>query len=178
MDWQIAFAEIEELLVSLIPKRVRELAIPIPVYCVMVEYYSSTVVGDVVPTLKLPSDSFRRRVQEARGTDAPHFLWSPPEVPHSSDIFTASLKSDELLAKVRAHPNLVSRKMARAVALRLNELDWTQILPVSDGFVVVAADATQAFADEFGDIKASIGERRWTDLIARRLIGATEPYQL
>lgn len=178
MDWTGAFAEIENLLVSLIPDRVRELRIPVPVYSLMVEYYTSAVVGAPVPTLKLPSAAYMQRVAEAHGKDAPHYLWSPPELPDSPDIFACSLQNDELLAKVQAHANLVSRKMARAVALRLNDLDWTKIAPVCDGFVVVAADATSAFADEFADIEASVGKARWNDLIAKRRIGATHPAQL
>jgi hypothetical protein len=178
VTWETVFAEIEQLLVSLIPRRVQELAIPIPVYCLMIEYYSSSVAGDVVPTLKLPSVAFRSRVQSARGKESPHYFWSPPELPACADIFTASLQDESLLAKVRAHSNLVSRKMARAVARRLNNLDWTRIAPVSDGFVVVAADATQTFGDLYGDIKASIGEARWNDLIARRLLGAAEASRL
>ena len=174
MDAQVAFAEIEEILVARIPERVRELKIPVPVYCLMIEYYSSTVVGDVVPTLRLPSESFRTRVQMEKRAEAPYFLWSPHELPHSPEIISAALDDGLLVTKIRAHPNLVSRKMARNVALRLNELDWSEMTPIADDFVVIAADATQAFADTFGDIKASVGERRLDRLRSCGLIGGKQ----
>jgi len=174
MDWQVAFTEVEEMLVSLIPQRIAKLLIPAPIYCLMIEYYTSTVAGDMTPTLRLPTVAFRDRILAEKGDLAPYHLWSHAELPHCAEILSASIDDAPLLAKVRAHPNLVSRKMARKVAARLNAGNWTRIAPVADGFVVVAADASQSFGDTSGDIRASIGDARFADLQSRGLIGRQE----
>ena len=178
MDWQVVFAEIEDHLVALIPQRVRDLRMEVPVYCLFIDYYSSAVLGDLVPTLRLATVSLRDRVLATKGAEAPYYLWSPQELPNSREVINATLDDEVLLAKVRAHPNLVSRKLARSAALRLNELDWSRILPVAEVFVVIASDATQAFADTFGDIKASISEERLERLRSRGLLGMKSWFQL
>jgi hypothetical protein len=178
VDWQVIFSKIESRLVTRIQAVVRALHFQSPVYCLMINYYSSTVLGDVVPTLRLPTVSLRDRVLATKGSEAPYYLWSPQELPNCPEVISAALDDDELLALVRAHPNFVSRKMARNVALRLNEVDWSRIARVAEDFVVIAADATQAFGDTFGDIKASIGDERLDRLRSSGWMGTSSWYQL
>lgn len=178
MDTQAASKEIEDLLFALIPRRVGELRISVPVYCLMVRYYSGSEYGDAVPSLELPADSLRRRIQKEKGEKAPYFFWSQFELPHCSEVFTATINDPTLLAKVRLNPDLANRSLAQRVALRLNALNWSQVTSVTDDFVVIAADETQEFGDTFGDIKASIGEERLANLRARKLIGSESWYHL
>ncbi|MBC7854701.1 MAG: hypothetical protein IAF94_14810 [Pirellulaceae bacterium] len=178
MDTQAASREIEDLLFALIPRRVGELRISVPVYCLMVKYLSGSEYGDTVPSLELPADSLRQQIQKEKGNKAPYFLWSHFELPHCPEVFTATIHDPTLLAIVRLNPDLANRKLAQIVALRLNALDWSQVTSVTDDFVVIAADETQEFGDTFGDIKASIGEERLANLRARKLIGSESWYHL
>ena len=66
------------------------------------------------------------------------------------------------------------RQLIQQVARDLNFTDWTRYCRVTDDFVVVPADGSQHYCDDYEDILASVPESRLELLRSRRVLGPPE----
>jgi hypothetical protein len=181
-------AAVEDQLVRLIPGRVRSLGVREPVYCLRVWYYGTDTGGDRVPSLTLCLDAARRNVLADKGNNAPHYLWCADELgvgrldAEIDDSGVAALCRgwyDHLPEDVPEAEQLrPMREMVQRVAARLNRLSWSSYAPVTDDFVVFAADASHTFCADYQELVASVPADRVELLRSRRMLGTREWYSL
>jgi hypothetical protein len=178
------------LLVEAIPQAIASLKPTRPIAVVRISYYN-TCAPSTYLSLRTVSAECRARVLASKGRNAPFYLWSsgeecgdgnidiPPEEPSDAgykpiaelcaqvyDLLCEDEKEDE-------HMGLF-RQMIQQVALQLNSRDWKPICPVTDDFVVTAADGSQHFADDYEDLVNSIPADRLALLRSRGLLGPGE----
>jgi hypothetical protein len=177
----------EERLVTLIPNRVKALGIREAVYCLRIWYYGTDTVGDRTPTLMLPKESLRRRLVAKKGPKVPHYLWCADELTHIDWAYTVEIKDATVGDLCRKwydypwgrHPETEelrpAREMVQRVAKRLNILPWAKHVPVTDDFVVFAADGSHTFCNDYEEMQASVPNERIELLRTRRFLG-TEPW--
>lgn len=183
-------AQAEDRLVALIPTRVKAIGIQEPVYCLRIWYYGTDTGGDRVPSLMLVKESVRRRRIAEKGANVPHHLWSADELTEPSGVYTAEFK-DAILAKLcrqwydqpwgekpETEELLPIREMVQRVATRLNGLPWDKHVPVTNDFVIFAADASHTFSDDYGEMLASVPRERVELLRSRGFLGTRDWYRL
>ena len=68
--------------------------------------------------------------------------------------------------------------MVQRVAARLNHLGWAEYAPVTDDFVVFAADGAHEFCDDYGEMVASVPAERVELLRSRGQLGTQRWYTL
>jgi hypothetical protein len=178
-----ALAPLETLLSAAIPKVVAKAKVEEPVYCMRIWYNGTDSDEDAVPYLMLVKESTRKQMLAQHGKKAPYYIWCADEltspgqaveiyIPHKQiqkvyRVWYAHLcEVDEQEAELQ-----LFREMIQRVALKLNSLNWQELAPVTDDFVVFPADGSHNFMDDFGDLSASVTPERLRLLRARNLIG-------
>lgn len=181
-------AAVENGLVGLIPRRVQALGLREPMYCLRVWYYGTDTGGDRVPSLTLCPEAARRKVLAKKGHKVPHYLWCADEL--GAGRRDAEIGDPAVAAMCRrwyAHvPKELPedeqlrpmREMVQRVATRLNHLSWSAYAPVTDDFVVFAADASHTFCADYEEMLASVPPERVALLRSRGMLGTREWYTL
>jgi hypothetical protein len=182
-------AAAEERLVDLVPPAVLALNICEPVYCLRIWYFSGANDEYRLPSLLLAPESARQQTIAEYGSTAPHYLWCADELTGDQiGAHTVETADEELADLLRRWYDLQPgdddteelaplRAMVQRVAARLNTRSWSE-LPVTDDFVVFAADGTYEFCDDFGEMTASVPADRIELLRSRKLLGESEWYDL
>jgi hypothetical protein len=186
-EHEALLAETEKRLIALIPPRIKALDIREPVYCLRVWYYGTDTDGDRVPSLMLAKESVRRKLVSEKGAEAPHYLWCADEPTQPGWVYNAEIKDATVSALCRrwydqpwGHRSETKelrpfREMVQRAAARLNGLAWREYAPVTDDFVVFAADASHTFCADYEEMLASVPAERVELLRSRRMLG-TEPW--
>ena len=190
-DGDALLAGAEERLAALVPPAVRALGIREPVYCLRIWYFSGCNDGYRLPSLLLAPEAARRRALAEYGNTAPHHLWCADELTGGrTGAHMAETVDAELAASLRRWYDLQPggdddaaelaplRAMVQRVAARLNARPWGDDLPVTDDFVVFAADGTHEFCDDYGEMVASVPTERVALLRSRGLLGERVWYNL
>jgi hypothetical protein len=179
---------IEDRLGELIPRRVKALGISEPVYCLRIWYYGTDTGGDRVPSLMFCTAAARRKVLAEKGDKVPHYLWCADEV--CTGAYFCMIDDPAVSALCRRwydqpgdrRPETEElrpvREMVQRVAARLNGLPWSEYVPITDDFVVFAADASHAFCDDYGEMLASVPVERIELLRSRRMLGTVKWFTL
>jgi hypothetical protein len=176
-----ALDTLAKLLVVAIPQAVQLLKLKKPTACVRIYYFDTTAPCGYL-TLRIISEKLRARLLADEGQNALYALWASAEETRDSDIdvpnkrLKNSKKLSEFFAEIYeqlgADKGLRGyRKMLQGVANKLNGKNWSKICPVTDDFVVAAADGSQAFADDYPDLVKSIPPARLKLLRQRGLLG-------
>ena len=187
MSGSDVFEDLQPLLVDAIPRSLSE-ATPSLRTCVVRVYYFDTHAPCTYLELRTVSESLREQLISTRGKAARYFLWSSaeccsdgpdPEVslglePHASeDVVAGFAQIYSLLCQNEDTYMKRFRDMLHLVAFRLNQLDWSAFLNVTEDFVVVPADGSQFFANEFAtdvyECRKSIPRKKRKLLKARHL---------
>lgn len=182
--------EAEERLVMLIPLRVKSLGIREPVYCLRIWYYGTDTVGDRTPSLMLPKEAVRRKLMSEKGAKAPHYLWCADELIHSGWVYNVTI-DDATVSDLfhrwydypwGSHPEVEElrplREMVQRIAARMNKLSWKEHAPVTDDFVVFAADGSHTFSADYEEMLASVPVERIEALRFQRMLGTTPWWSL
>ena len=184
---------LEKLLVDTIPKRVEMLGISEPVYCLRIWYFGTDVMPEErTPSLMLPKEAWRKRVLAEKGEKVPHYLWCPDEIDSFRDMAYFAELADAMITQTvcdwysqmpqRNLPDdndlIPMQAMVRRVAVKLNRLNWPKYAPVTDDFVVVAADGSRSLASDYEELVASVPSERIELLRSRRLLGRNTWWKL
>jgi hypothetical protein len=182
--------KIEALLVSHIPKVVKAAKLREPVYCLRIWYNGTDSLETAVPWLMLVKESTRKSFIRKHGKKAPYYIWCADEATNDESTntvqsFNVQIDNEELVKQYGLwYEHLCDldddeelqpfREMSQRVAAKLNTLDWSAIVPVTDDFVVFPADGSHTFCDDLGDLNASVPEERLNLLRSRNLLGPAE----
>ena len=184
---------LEDLLTAAIPLRVKAIRISEPVYCLRIWYKGTdSLPEDRTPSLMLPKQAWRERMLAEKGEGAPHYIWAADEIDTFRDMVYFAEIGDPAIERIvfdwyaqmpdRELPDdndlLPLRDMVRRVAARLNEFQWSKYATVTDDFVVMAADGSHSFVDDFGDMEASVPRERIDQFRSRRLLGGANWWTL
>lgn len=176
------------LLVEAIPPMIVARAIEQPI-CILRLYYFDTMVPSAYLRMQTVSEECRTDIFAERGRDAPFFLWASCEETGDSEIVLPPPRTtdkthkriaklfEEVYALLTANEDKHMpryRRIVQQVAVALNAMDWKPICPVSDDFVVLAADGSQHFDNDYDDIVNSIPAERLQLLRSRSFIGPDE----
>lgn len=186
-----AAKRLEDLLVKTIPDAVKEAELAEPSYALMICYCGedmlSSYSGFLVMAPKSVRDSF------VADYDAPDddrllvYTWAPDELRNREEtveLDSCSTDSDEFELREAAlvlmelcdegdHQLDVETLVTplRRAARRLNQLDWSEIAPITDDFVVTALDNTgEGEFDTRTDISASVPQEKLKRLQSRGLL--------
>jgi hypothetical protein len=176
-------AQLEDLLVSEIPRAVKAAKIAEPVYCLRIWYNGTDSPSDAVPWLMLVKESTRQQLFTERGAGAIETIWLADELTLPGQAFNVHLSEKRLenlyakwyqyLCDVEDDEELQPfREMVQRVARKLNALRWQELALVTDDFVVFPADGSHTFWDDFGDMMAGISPEQLATLRSRNLIPA------
>jgi len=183
------FSELTRQLLKAVPAKVRKLKLSEPISALLIYYYD-TSAPQVTLELKPVSQSFQQAVCKREGRDAPFTLWSPGE--EKGDLPTATIGEGEDPAEVAALFSQIRRQLSRdgqeeqtlqdyraaihRLTQGLNNLDWYSVCEVTDTFVVVPADGSQAFADTYEDLAGGVPEDKLELLREKDLLGPGEQW--
>jgi hypothetical protein len=166
----------EEVLVSEIPKMVREAKVREPVYALILQYTGTdTDTCFYFPPLFLPTEKLRRRVLPEDGNDGSYILWAVPEWETGTDHVALTGKADafekrfQLVFQLKKQYSPI-RKMFQRVCARLNEFDWKGVLKTTDDFIVIPYDPHMEL-DLKVDLKACVPVNKLNLLMTRKYIG-------
>lgn len=177
--------QIEKLLAAAIPRAVKAAKITEPVYCLRIWYNGTDSAEDAVPWLMLVKESTRKKFQVQHGEQAPDYIWGADEVTLPGLACNVDIASKQLAGLYRTWYDWLCdveddealqpfREMIQRVAKKLNTLRWQELAPVTDDFVVFAADGSHTFCDDQGELLASISQKQYTLLQKRRLLPESE----
>lgn len=170
-----ALKQIEDILFTEVPKAAKAARITEPVYCLRIWYNGTDSSEDAIPHLLLIKDSTRQKFLTKYGDDPLmlcDYLWSADEATFEGFSYDVSLPDTDLLAPYKVWYDYLCdqdedeelqpfREMVQRVSKKLNQLDWTAMIPVTDDFVVFPADGSHTFCDDLGDLQASISPAQW-----------------
>ncbi|SHN38699.1 hypothetical protein [Cryptosporangium aurantiacum] len=155
---------VADSLVERIPAVAARLAVDGPVDCVALSYYRAAPLS-----FEIAAATADERA-ELRSVD-PELAWSPAEFDANADIDLDEVGSLRLVRQELALLDAedvdaaagaqVGRRLLCAVAARLNLLDWSRTLTVTDDFVVYAVDL------ELVDLEANLADCLAPDRLAR-----------
>jgi hypothetical protein len=167
--------EVEEHLVSEIPKIVRAAKVQEPVYALILQFTGvDTDPCFYFPPLFLPTEKLRRRVLPEDGNDGSYILWAVPEWETGSDHVALSDRNDTFEKRFQLVFQLTKqygpvRKMFQRVCARLNEYDWKGVLETTDDFIVIPYDPHSEL-DFKVDLKACVPVEKLQLLMSRKYI--------
>jgi hypothetical protein len=179
-------AQIEAALIELIPAALKEKRISRPSYAVFLVYMDTTT-NEYTPYLLVAMDALRQYALERRGESASFYIWRPVQELHyrKNEFFEVALTDRTLSKKVDKCYRLLSeapgadtvddnvsllpfRRMMRNVARQLNSYSWSDVLPTTDDFVVVATDWSGFWVGD--DVPRSLPDDRRELLESRKLL--------
>jgi len=190
MSQKKLLSEIESLLVTHIPVRVKAAKIKEPVYSLRVWFHGSDTYGpDRTPGLMLPKESWRVKVLAEKGAEAPPFLWCADELDGDGMSLGARITDRKIKSACRqwyaqrySDPNdgmeevealEPFRKAMQRVCRKLNKIQWQALATVTDDFVVFPADWSHSFMDDYGEMLASIPKAKLDRLNEQNLLTPT-----
>lgn len=139
-------SEIEELLVQLIPDKLRAARVSEPLFCLLL-VYDWEGNPPLPPLLALGPQSLRQRAREKHGREARCYLWNPADYPTFGaaelELTDAKLlEACDLLNQMMSSRDYFqpARTLLNKVAARLQQHDWRGILETTDDFFVAAVD--------------------------------------
>ena len=168
--------EIERMLLEQVPAVIAQAKRKGPFYCLLICYCAEDFEAGWPPFLVLGSEVERRRIIE-KGDDVRYWLWAPDEMRERRENVVLNLRDAALDTHCRLHAQLMEEKennssgikTLRAVAKRLNSLDWSRTIAVTSDFVVAAVDNTGE-VDPVKDIKAAIPAPLFQSLKKQRFL--------
>jgi hypothetical protein len=184
------FDKLHPLLVEAIPAAAASLKSPKPLSILRLYYYDTHAPCTYL-LLKTVSAECRAKVVASKGPSAPYYIWGSGEECGDGQVFLPgerfSTNAEKQIAALfqRVYVllcddedgNIVPfRKMLRQVARELNSKAWKPVCPVTDDFVVVPADGSQHFCDDYADIVASVSPAQLVLLRSHRLLGPAESW--
>ncbi len=152
--------DVEEFLVENIPVAVKNEKFTDPVYGLILIYtgVDSDITG-YPPPLLLPTVKYRDQIESGEPPGDwgwGYMLWSSCEMSGRTGIYDAYCDAPDLRKKLELIFDLTIgtdvgyepvRNMFQRVVRRLNQVDWSTILNVSDDFIVVASDNHGEFTE-------------------------------
>jgi hypothetical protein len=179
-------ADIETGLVRLIPAAIKKHRISSPAYAVFLCYIDTTT-DEHMPFAVVGLDSLRQYALERRGESASFDIWRPFQelVARKNELIHVKLTDSALAKKVERCYRLLDkapgadtvddnvrllpfRRAMRNVARRLNGQSWSDVLPTTDDFVVVATDWSGFWVGD--DVPRSLPDDRRELLESRKLL--------
>lgn len=184
--------EIEAWLIAKPPRAIRKKRMTEPAYAVFLWYHDSSSDGDFAPYCGAALDSIRaecaKRYEDR--ADANFCIWCPQQNMDEltvsgwfNDVGLDSLCNEAYALMLAANKTglplmdegeilLPLRQMMHRVAQRLNSLDWSDVLPTTDDFMVVSTNTIGYWDAE--DLQCSIPEAKLAVLRERGLLLWTE----
>jgi hypothetical protein len=184
-------ADIESYLIANTPTAIASLKVAEPAYAVFLWYDdSSTLPTDICPTFGVGTASLRNACAEAFEDEQSLFtncIWRPNQEMDDELVegrfqdpalaikcqdayrlmWSANTTGQPLPAREDAELLRPFRSMMHRAASRLNDFDWSEMLPTMDGFVVVAIDRIGYWLID--DMAASIPPAKRRVLEERRM---------
>lgn len=176
------FDQLAPLLVKAIPEVVASMPITRPICILRIVYYD-THAPEAYINLSTMTEHRRKRLVEVKGRDALYYIWASAEEmcdgpgghlgtrDAGGDLAPLFGQVYALLAENEKTYMESYRQMLQRVSRELNTQDWSRISEVTDDFVVLPADGSQFFDDDFHDIRNSISDTRLELLRSRGLLG-------
>ena len=174
-------ADAEEILVREIPPAIQKLKLSQPVYAMLLKFTGvDTDVTGYPPPLLLPTAALREKIfQDKTPAEALYFCWSIADLVGFDGVSSTACEHTELDEKLQTIFQLTInkssssyaqvRKMYQRVCARLNALDWSQIMPTTDDFIIFPAD-DHGEMDPKKDLLASVPHDKLTLLMERKRI--------
>ena len=174
---------LEETLIAAIPLTIQEMGVKERAYCVFIVFHDTTVYDDYRPNLVVAPERLRRELFDTE-LHAADIVWNPslldvhelapggcPNAPGLQElcheIYRILIRDrqdrcneHELLSPVRS--------TMHRVAASLNQFQWSEVLEITDDFIVVAID--DLGLDPQADIKACVVPERIALLDSRGLL--------
>jgi hypothetical protein len=134
--------------------------------------------------LKTISEQLRSKILAKKKADAFRCLWdSSEECGQGPDVcLDESIASPQLEKRFKDVYKLLSKDLEaymplfratlQRVCMELNSREWSQFFHVKDDFVIVPADGSQFFRDEFDDISKSMSPERLKLLQSKGFLGS------
>ena len=179
------FKRLEPLLIDAIPKAVKAESINQPV-CTLRVYYYDTHAPCTYLLLRAMSAQRRAQLLEEKGQSALYYLWAAneegcdgPEIALDGPPTVAELFAQvyDLLCESEEQHMPPFRALLQRVSLALNRQDWKGACPVTDDFVVIPADGSRFFCDEYNDIASSVPAERLELLRSRERLGPGKDWE-
>jgi len=182
LDLKSLLQQVEDMLVTEIPKSIRSTKIAEPVYGLLIQFTGvDTDLSGYAPPMFLPTEGLRRRLLAEHPKDAAWYPWAVAEWESDPGAVRVAWKNAAIdeklhlifqLTVVQASPTNYGpvRKMFQRVCARLNALSWQGILKTTDDFVVIPFDTHGEF-DMDVDLKASVPVERLRLLMESGYIG-------
>lgn len=188
------FDQLHAILIQEIPREVKSLKAPGPFAALRIVGYDTSVPDPSVGIMTI-SEGRRKEIVSRRGNFAPYYLWAFGEDPEDGRAHLPPLRysptwKDRLIALRKVNRQLravfveITRQLEddeergmavycrclQGVARELNAMDWNQICPVTDDFVVAAAEGRPE-GTIIDDLVGSIPADRLELLRRRRFLG-------
>jgi hypothetical protein len=182
MDLKSLLQQVEDMLVTEIPKTIQSTKIAERVYGLLVQFTGvDTDLTGYAPPLFLPTEGLRRRLLAEHPKDTTWYPWAVAEWESDPGAVRVSWKNAAIdeklhlifqLTVVQASPTNYGpvRKMFQRVCARLNALSWQGILQTTDDFVVIPFDTHGEFEANV-DLKAGVPVEKLRLLMERGYIG-------
>lgn len=169
------------LLVDAIPQAIAGLKPSSPLCMIRIRYYDTHAPCTYLSVETVTAER-RAAVVNEKGSEAPFVLWGLDEQCRDDDVMVPSEvptgKAEKEIATLfeKVYDALVAheeknmvpfRKMLWELARKLNTADWKKVAATTDDFVVVPADGSGFFRDDFNDIFKSIPAVRLNLLASR-----------
>lgn len=166
---------LEALSLEAIPRALQALKPSEPVYAIALWVDMEAYEHVLPPGLAVAYASERQAHLDEHGPEAKDYLYSPPEW-ESFDADSLEYRTPDLLALAAAANQLIwqNDEFERAIehvdtlARKLNRLDWSLHLPVTDDCVVFAVDI--ACGDGAAGIERAVSPEQWALLVNRGLV--------
>jgi hypothetical protein len=168
--------ELEERTLAAVPQVLERFRAEEPAYavalCLDMEGYEHVLPPSLAVALQSEREAFSKRHGPARARD---YLWSPTEW-RLHDVDELEYREPALLALASDANQLIwqkeqfarARKHVDTIAKRLNQLDWSAVLPVTDDFVVFSVDV--ASGDGIEGVRRAVPAKKRALLRERELI--------
>lgn len=156
-------SKIEAMLLEAVPAAVRGSSTTSPTYALLLCYTEEDFYAAWPPFIVLAAEAYRARIKREKTDELPYYLWAPDEMRAECENLELTLSDPALAEACATHSELMKvrgsdvsgRKVLRAVAAKLRERNWSELLPVSDDFVIAAIDNSGA-VDPIRDLKKSL----------------------
>ena len=187
------FTAIQPLLIEAIPRAIGSFKQFETISIVRLYYYDTHAPCTYID-FRVVTASQRRQTLDAGGRDALYDLWeSAEECGEQPNVAIPSdPPMDKLDRQIAAQCAAIYERLCenedtamehwrfavQSVARQLNAMDWNSIASVTDDFVIVPADGSQFFSDEYPDLMNAIPSERLGLLNSRGYLGAGERWDV
>ena len=180
-------ARVQDLLLQAMPAAIAQVQREQPLYAMILCYTNEDLPPALPPFLVWADAPYRERVLADEPEEAPYYLWAPDEIREAASERTGLPAPNErwfdgpehqpLREACLLHAQLMAMKQSDASAMRvlnavvpvLEDLVRQSGVPLSDDFVVLAADNTGEI-DPLKAMKKRLTPERWAQLKAKGLV--------